>query len=144
MIPRRNLVTGSVLGGVLGALATVDDATATPLAAGADVTDEMVMRIVQAIVGLRSEIQSLKAFSDITPVREAQLTYLRGNGKFPDYIEVGTGIWFGVHDWHVRWQQPLSIGRDSVGRYTIVLNQTVLIMRPDTVQTFVGVPYDNR
>lgn len=145
MIPRRSLVTGSVLGSVLGALATADEAEATPVpAVGADVTDETVMRIVQAITGLRNEVQGLKSFSDIAPVREAQLTYLRANGKLPDYIEVGTGIWFGAHDWHVRWQQPLLLGRDNLGRYTLVLNQTVLVLRHDAAPAFIGVPYDNR
>ena len=145
MIPRRSLVTGGVLGGVLGALATGDhvDASAMPIG-GADVTDDMVSKIVQAITGLRTEVQGLRSFTEIAPVRDAQLTYLRANGKFPDYIEVGTAIWFAVHDWHVRWLQPLSIARDNLGRYTLVLNQTTLIMRTDTAATFMSLPYDNR
>lgn len=145
MIPRRSLVTGSVLGGVIGALATGDnvEASAAPIA-GADVTDDMVAKIVQAISGLRTEVQGLRSFTEIAPVREAQLTYLRMNGKFPDYIEVGTAVWFAVHDWHVRWLQPLSLGRDNQGRYTLALNQTTLIMRTDIAATFVSLPFDNR
>ena len=145
MIPRRQLVTGGVLGGLLGALATADDADATPIAAGgADVTEATVLKIAQAIADLRDEVLRLKSFPEIVQVRETQLTYLRVNGKFPDFIEVGTSVWFGVHDWHVRWQQPMSLGRDSVGRYTIALNQSVLIMRADAAPTFIGVAYDNR
>ena len=145
MIPRRNLVTGGLVGGVLGALGGGDVADAAPAATpGVDVTDEMVAKIVVAIAGLRSEVQALKAFPEITPVRDAQLSHLRTNGKFPDYIEVGTTIWFAVHDWHIRWQQPLTLGRDNVGRYTLVFGQTVLIMRTDAIPTFMGVPYDSR
>ena len=145
MIPRRRLVTGSVLGGVLGAFAGGDslEATAAP-AAGADPTEEAALRIVQALNSLRNEVQGLKSFTDIAPVRDVQLNHLRANGKFPDYIEIGTSVWFGVHDWHVRWQQPMSLGRDNLGRHTIVLNQTLLIMRPDASATFIGVPYDAR
>jgi hypothetical protein len=57
---------------------------------------------------------------------------------------VGGDVWFAVHDWHVRWQQPLTVGRDPLGRYTIVLNQTAVIMRPDSLANFVGIPYDNK
>src|SRR6266545_3613781 len=145
MIPRRSVVTGGPVGGVFGALGGGDDVEAAPVAAaGADVTDEMVSRIVNAIAGLRSEVLALKSFPEIAPVREAQLTHLRANGKFPDYIEVGTTPWFSVHDWHIRWQQPLQLGRDNLGRYTLLFNQTYLIMRTDAVPTFMGVPYDNR
>src|SRR5882757_8669362 len=140
MIPRRSLVTRGVLGGVLGALATGNnvEASATAPIGGADVTDETVAKIVQAITGLRTEVQGLRSFAEIAPVRDAQLTYLRANGKLPDYIEVGTTIWFAVHDWHVRWLQPMSIGRDNQGRYTLILTQTTLIMRTDATASFMS------
>jgi hypothetical protein len=146
MIPRRHLVTGGVLGGVLGALGGGGDAEAAlgPANGAADPTEEAAVRIVQAIASLRNEVQGLRTFTDIAPVRDIQVNYLRGNGKFPDYMEIGTSIWFGVHDWHIRWQQPMALGRDNLGRYTIVLNQTVLIMRADASPTFIGVPYDAR
>jgi hypothetical protein len=150
MIPRRSLVTGGLVGGVLGALGNGDEAearaAATPAAApaAADVNDEMVSRIVTAIGNLRSEIQALKSFPEIAPIRDIQINHLRANGKFPDYMELGTTPWFAVYDWHIRWQQPLTLGRDNLGRYTMLFNQTYLIMRTDAVQTFVGVPYDNR
>jgi hypothetical protein len=144
MIPRRSLVTGGVLGGVLGVLGAADDSAAAAPSAAVDVNDEMVSRIVRAITGLGAELQALKSFSDIAPVRETQLTYLRANSKFPDFIEVGTSTWFAVHDWHVRWLQPLSLGRDALGRYTIAFNQTTLILRSDAAPNFMGVPYDNR
>ena len=145
MIPRRNLVTGGLVGSVLGALGGGGEVEAAPAAAvAADVTDDMVARIVGAIAGLKTEIQSLKSFPEIAPVRDAQLTHLRATGKFPDYLDVGTNVWFAIHDWHIRWQQPLTLGRDNLGRYTLLFGQTYLIMRTDASQTFMGVPYDNR
>ena len=144
MIPRRNLVTGGLVGGVLGALGGGDDAAAAPAAPGGDVNDEMVSKIVAAIGGLRTELQGLRGFPEIAPVRDAQVTHLKANGKLPDYIEVGTSVWYAVHDWHIRWQQPLNIGRDNVGRYTLLFGQTYLIMRVDAAANFMGVPYDNR
>ena len=145
MIPRRNLVTGGLVGSVLGALGGGDEVEAAPAAAvAADVTDDMVARIVAAIAGLKTEIQSLKSFPEIVPVRDAQVTHLRATGKFPDYIDVGTNVWYAVHDWNIRWQQPLTLGRDNLGRYTLLFGQTYLIMRVDASQTFMGQPYDNR
>ena len=145
MIPRRNLVTGGLVGSVLGALGAGDEVEAAPAAAaGADVTDEMVAKIVAAIAGLRTEVQGLKSFPEIAPVRDAQMTHLRATGKFPDYIDVGTNLWFAVHDWHIRWQQPLTLGRDTLGRYTLLFGQTTLIMRVEAIPAFIGVPYDNK
>jgi hypothetical protein len=145
MIPRRNLVTGGLVGTVLGALGAGDEVEAAPVAAPvADVTDEMVAKIVAAIAGLRTEVQGLKSFPEIAPVRDAQMTHLRATGKFPDYIDVGTNLWFAVHDWHIRWQQPLTLGRDTLGRYTLLFGQTTLIMRVEAIPAFIGVPYDNK
>src|SRR5262245_7510627 len=144
MIPRRNLVTGGLVG-VLGALGGGDDVEAAPAApSGADVTDDMVTKVVAAIAGLKSEMQSLRSFTEIAPVRDAQVTYLRANGKFPDYLDVGTNVWFAVHDWHIRWQQPLTLGRDTLGRYTVLFGQTTLIMSVAAIPAFIGVPYDNK
>lgn len=142
MIPRRNLVTGGVLGGLVGALTSDTEAAAAP-AAGADVTDLQVKQIADAIAALRGEVQGLRSFSELGPVRSAQVIFLRTNGRLPAYIEVGTSVWYAVHDWHIRWQQPLTLGRDNLGRYTMLLDQTLLIMRTETDPGFVGVPYDN-
>ena len=77
-------------------------------------------------------------------IREAQLTFLRGNGKLPDYIDVGTDLWFSAYDWHVRWQQPLTVGRDPGGRLTLQLIATQLVLRSDAQGNFMSLPYDQR
>jgi hypothetical protein len=81
---------------------------------------------------------------ELALVREAQKTFLRANGKMPDLIEVGWDMWFAAYDWHVRWQQPVNVGRDPTGRYTLLLFQTLLILRPEMPGGYVGVPYDNK
>ena len=53
-----------------------------------------------------------------------------------------TAQWFAIHDWHVRWLQQMSVGRDGLGRYTIVLDGTFVVMRPELPPSFVGLPYD--
>jgi hypothetical protein len=70
--------------------------------------------------------------------------YLKSQGKFPDFIDVSADIWYAAHDWHVRLQQPLMLGRDATGRYTLMLGFTALVLRPDVVPNFIGTPYDAR
>ncbi len=143
MIPRRDLVTGSVLGGVLGALTTGEDVAAAP-GGQPQISELSVERIAKAIADLRSELRDQRAFTEIAPIRDAQKRYLVANGKLPNFIDVGADVWFGVYDWHVRWQQPMAVSRDALGRLTIVVMQTLVILRPDSVASFIGLPYDTQ
>jgi hypothetical protein len=141
MVGRRDLLGSGVLGGLVGALST--NASAEP-APGGEASDQAIDRITSALNQLRTEVRSQHEFTDIAPLREAQKVFLRANGKFPDFIDAGVDVWFAAHDWHVRWQQPLTLGRDSQGRYTILLLGTTVIMRTDAAATFIGIPYDSR
>jgi hypothetical protein len=98
--------------------------------------------IVQALKDLRTAITAPESFVEIQAVRNKQVDFLRAQGKFPDYIDVGVDVWFGVHDWHIRHLQPLTLGRDSSGRYTVTLLTTTLVLRMDADTRFIGVPYD--
>jgi hypothetical protein len=147
MIPRRNLLSGGVLGSLLGLFAGAVDAEAAPdpgFAQQQRIPERGAEQIAEAIGELRTEVRNQRAFTEIAGIREAQKQFLRVNGKFPDFVEVGSDIWFAVHDWHIRWRQPLALGRDTLGRYTIVLNQTTIVLRPETAGNFVSLPYDNK
>ena len=80
----------------------------------------------------------------VAGIRDAQKTFLKVNGKLPDFIDVGIDPWFAAYDWHVRWQQPLVLGRDAAGRYTLALMQTLLVLHPESPATFMSLPYDGR
>ena len=43
----------------------------------------------------------------------------------------------------MRLQQPLMLGRDATGRYTLMLGFTALVLRPDVVPNFISAAYDN-
>jgi hypothetical protein len=77
-------------------------------------------------------------------IRDAMTLFLRANGKFPDFIDVGYGVFLEMYDWHVRNQQPLVVARATDGRYGLGYLFTRLILRPDAVQDFIGVAYDLR
>ena len=140
MIPRRRFIGGSAtLAGALGTLATADVEVD---AASPQRVDPDLRPVVDALDRLRDELRQQRGFAEILPVRDAQRVFLRANGKLPDFIEVGADVWLAIHDWHVRWQQPLQLGRDVSGRHTVLLLQTVVILRPDVPVTFMGLPYD--
>jgi hypothetical protein len=139
MIPRRQVLGGALAGGVLGALGEPE------LEAAAQSSDRVdVMPIVRALNDLRSEVRTQRQFAEIGALREAQLNFLRSNGKLPDYIDVGTDHWFAAHDWHIRWQQPLNVSRDANGRLTLVLMLTLLVLRPEAQANYMSLPYDQR
>jgi hypothetical protein len=138
---RRSVITGTFLGGALSAFAP-DEAAAAGQSSQA--SDRAIEEVGQAVQAIRTELSRQASFWELAAVREQTRTFLRANGKFPDYIEVGTDIWQQVYDWHVRFQQPISIGRTPEGRYSLLLLATNVVMRTDLPPGFVGVPYDAR
>ena len=137
---RREVLGGGVLAGVLGALGAEGSAQAAQRRPDAADVDQ----IVDAINRLRETVAGLRTFPEINPIRDAQRTFLRANLKMPDFIEVGSGPWFSLYDWHVRWQQQLNLGRDAQGRYTILFMGTTVILRADSPDSFMSLPYDTR
>jgi hypothetical protein len=139
MIDRRELLT---LGGLLGGLGTTENGGGG--AGQTQVTDRNVKDLTDALKTIGSALTAQQSFDAINPVRVSQNAYLRGNGKFPDFIDVGINVWVAIYDWHVRMQQPLVLGRDLNGRYTMMLGFTALVLRQDAVSDLIGIPYDNR
>jgi hypothetical protein len=145
MVHRRAVITGTVLGGALSALTESVEAAGPQSAQDRLVQDRLLEEIARAVRSVRDEIERQHTFGEIAAVREPLRTFLRANGKFPDFIEVGSDVWQQVYDWHVRFQQPIALGRTAAeGRYTILLLATNIVMRPDMAPGFIGVPFDNR
>ena len=141
MIDRRQLLTG---GGLLGVFAPAGEGTAYGAGQMSERAAADVVTALQKISTAIGTVAAQASFDAIVPIRTRQTDYLRANGKFPDFIDVGTDVWMGVYDWHVRLQQPIVVGRDGAGRYTLLLGFTVLVLRPDFVANFISVPYDAR
>lgn len=141
MIDRRQLLTVS---GLLGALAPSEKTEDAALGAGQQLSPQATQDIVNALKDIRAAIAVGPSFTEIMPVRLKQMDYVKANGKYPDFIDVGIDVWYAVHDWHIRLQQQLVFNRDGVGRYTMMLGFTALVLRPDAVPAFISTPYDNR
>ena len=71
---------------------------------------QAAQELVSALKEIRMTIAAGESFAEILPVRSRQLDFLKAQGRFPDFIDVGADVWYAVHDWHVRLQQPLVLG----------------------------------
>jgi hypothetical protein len=140
MIDRRELLT---LGGLLG-LAPADTPDGVAAGNGQSLDARALGALADELHNLRTAVLQQYSFDAILPVRKSQQDYLKANGKFPDFIDLGIDVWTAIHDWHIRLQQPLVLGRDVNGRYTMMLGFTALVLRQDAVPTLIGIPYDQR
>lgn len=136
MMERREVVGGGLVG--LTALFG-----ASPGAEAAQRDDPEVAR---AIDRLRQSIEERldTPFAELREIRQQQRTFLKGNYKFPEFIEIGVSVWDRVYDWHVRHQVAPTIVRRDDGRYTMTFMFTTLVLRPEMVDTYVGFGYDAR
>jgi hypothetical protein len=131
MVDRRNLVRGGLVAG-MASMVTAEEAVAQDTTA-----------IIVAIEQVRGLLErQLEAGPAIGLVRAQQRQWMRSSQKFPDFIEIGIGIWEALHDWHVRFQQPLNVSRAADGRYVMAFHFTTLILRTDVDPGYVGPAFD--
>ena len=136
---RRHLVSGGLLAGLAGAFGFPASAQ------GAQQRPDADDRTATAVDELRKVVdRGLQVSPELARIREQQRIFMRANQKFPDFLEVGIGIWESVYDWHVRHQRPVIMGRTTDGRYTMTVMETLLLLRPDQAESFVGFGFDTR
>lgn len=139
MFTRREFFAGSALTGL-----------ASPPAAAAEQADgEAQRQMAQHLNRLTGSVtrhleSSLLSTGSIAKLRDSQNIFLRANSKFPDFCEIGIGVFYEVYDWHVRHQQQMVIARQPApdNRYAIQFMFTALLLRPEVDPNFIGVPYD--
>jgi hypothetical protein len=139
MVERRALVGGGL---VAGLSSLVGESSAAAAA------DDDNQKISGSIDRLRQTFESqfdqsyASLWRGISRVRQQQRQWMRSTQKFPDFIEIGLDVWDNVYDWHVAHQQPISMGRATDGRYTMVFMFTTLVLRPEQALDYVGFPFD--
>jgi hypothetical protein len=142
MLSRREVIAG----GVVGSLAASSGAAAEGAA-----QDPGERAVLQQIEDRLDEIGSSidQAFNTLSlsvgPIGQLRKVYeqfLRSNGKFPDFCEVGAHVFYDVYDWHIRNRQPLTVMRQPDNRYTIQFMFTTLILKFENQVDFIGYPFD--
>ena len=141
MVERRALVGGGL---VAGLTALVGESSAAAAAA-----DDDNQQISGSIDRLRKTFESqfdqsyASLWHGVARIRLQQRQWMRSTQKFPDFVDIGLDVWDNVYDWHVANQQPLSMGRATDGRYTMIFMFTTLVLRPEQALDYVGFPYDS-
>ena len=144
MISRREVVTAGVLG-TLGASGNVE-------AAAAQGVDGQTMK--EALKGVEESIDELKAtmekclagnsmdYGGVGAVKAKLQEYAKTTGRFPEYCDIGLGVFYDVYDWHVRQQQQIQISRIAEQRMAIQFMFTQLVLRWENQASYVGTPFD--
>jgi hypothetical protein len=140
MVERRNMLGTGLVAGLTGMLAA-PAAVAVPLAAE-DTSGAAAAAVDKLRTALDRHLTPVSPGTTIAAIRQQQRMFIRANQKFPDFMEVGLGVWEDVYDWHVRHQQPIAAGRLADGRYTLAFMFTSLILRSDQAPEFVGFGFD--
>ena len=138
MVERRNVVGGGLAAGIAALVAPAGTEAASAQREGNDTL------VAEAVDGVRRAIENANtmAWRRVNQVREQQRIWMRANHRYPDFIEIGMDIWDALYDWHVRYQQPISMTRTTDGRYVMSFMFTTLILRPDATPDYIGPPFD--
>jgi hypothetical protein len=141
---RRHIVGTGLAAGVAGLVM----ASASPATAQSDDDARFgsgvsgALNRLAALTQQHFEIEDLRDYGFIRPVRRQIRDFLRANHKYPDFMEVGVEVWETTYDWHIRHNQPLQVARNPDGRYVIRFMFTNLIMRTDLPLDYVSVGFD--
>ena len=142
MISRREVVTAGVLG-TLGSTGNVEAAQQldsqtlkTGMAEVEKGIDELKATVERCLLGNSMD------YGGVGAVKAKLQEYVKVTGRFPEYCDIGLGIFYDVYDWHVRQQQQIQISRIADQRMAIQFMFTQLIVRWENPLTFVGTPFD--
>ena len=141
LLSRRDMLTNGVMGGAL--LGTAEEAAAAEAAAPID--DAQVLQTLKQLI---SEIQQNRRsnlageIAYVGQLRETMLEFVKSTNKWPDMIDVGSGVFFAIYDWHVRFGQQPTVVRMPDNRYGITFMFTTLVLRQEQSRTYVGIAYD--
>lgn len=138
MVQRRDLVGGGLVAGLASMMAPAADAD---VAVDDEQSTTAINRLRETFERQFDQVYSSR-WRGVSRVREQQRTWLMSTRKYPDFIEIGIDVWDNIWDWHVVYQQPLSVTRVADGRYAMSFMFTTLLLRSDQKPDFVGYAFD--
>ena len=142
MVSRREVVTA----GVLGTLAAANPSAAAEIQSDVQALKQGFKDLGDAVDDLRAATdQGLRGssmnFGNVGQLKTVLMKYAKMSGKFPEFCDVGLGVFYDVYDWHVRHNQQLQITRVAEQRFMIVFMFTQLILRWENDESYIGTPY---
>lgn len=142
MISRRELLTAGMAGGF------TTTADAAPVAVAAQQDEVAALRSISGNLRdldetmTRAMLSNNIVFGHAERVRAQFEIYFRTNQKFPDFIDVGLGVFLDLYDWHIKNRQQLMISRGPDARYWMQFMFSTLILRGEHEPNYIGIPYD--
>ena len=153
MMSRREVVAAGVLGTWSTAGAVPAEAVQAQTAEAMAITSAL-SNMTRGLSNMASELNELNRLvtqAVIAPsmsiglvgtVKSRVELYLKTSGKFPEFCDVGTSVFFEVYDWHVKHQQQIQITRMVDQRLMIQFMFTQLILRWENESNYIGTPFD--
>ena len=143
MISRREVVAG----GLLGSLAAGADVSAAEVQQETQTLKEGFKAIEDQLGEIKTSLdQGLRGnsmnFGNVGQLRAVIEKWTRASAKFPEYVDVGIGVFYDVYDWHIRHQQQIQMVRVAEQRIMIQFMFTQLLVRWENEPNFIGLPYD--
>ena len=143
MMNRRDMLAAGLLGSLApegGAEGAELQQEAEALRAGFKTLEDKFNELKSAVdQGLRGNSMN---FGNVGQLKSTIEKYAKVSGKFPDWCDVGLGVFYDVYDWHVRNQQQIQITRMADQRLVIQFMFTQLILRWENDGNYVGTPFD--
>ena len=123
---------------------------ATGLGAGAvgGTGEAVLVQDTQLLSNMLTELREIRravstqGTDAIEKIRDAQRTYFKNTGRFPQYVEVGYNVFQSVVDWLIAVQQPVAISLVTEARYSITFLATTIVLRQDFQDNYVGQGFD--
>ena len=142
MISRRELLSA----GMAGTFTPSTEAGTAP-AAQSQGEVEALREIARNLQGVdrtvaQAWLSNSVAFGIVGRLRDVYEAYFRTNHRFPDFVDIGIGVFMEVYDWHIKNGQPLTITRGPDSRYWLQFMFTTLILRGEHERNHIGIPYD--
>ena len=138
MLSRREVLAGGMVGGLAGSAADSEEQ-----AADKDGQRQIEKAIQNLEAALDRGFNALSlSLGPIGLLRRAFELFIKSNGHFPEFCDIGTGVFYDVYDWHVRNRQQIIVVRQPDNRYTIQFMFTTLVLRFENEPNFIGIPYD--
>jgi len=140
MISRREVMTASVFGMAANpsAIAEIQTEAAALREGLSSVKDALKDLQISMDQGLRGNSMN---FGNVGQVRSTIEKFAKTSGRFPEFLDIGLGVFYDIYDWHVRHNQQIQISRVAENRIMIIFMFTQLIMRWENDSNYIGVPY---
>src|SRR5687767_1859690 len=112
MLSRREVLAGGMVGGLGGSAA---DAAEQPGDREGLRQIEKALQDLDATLNRGFSALSL-SMGPIGLLRRAFELFIKSNGRFPEFCDIGIGVFYDVYDWHVRNRQQITVVRQPDNR----------------------------